>query len=814
MDRRDFIKVSAVTGASAALASCGNPEHQLIRFVPEETLVPGVAAWKPSLCTLCPAGCGVLVRVMEGDAEVVRNGRSGLIRMGLAKKIEGNPVHPISQGKLCARGQASVQIVYHPDRVRHPLKRIGPRASGQFQEISWDAALEELTSRLRELPTRGAQASLACLTRPLRGARRDLFARFLEAFGAPPPITVELFSDEVLRRANGLSFGIVRMPTFDLARSRSVICFGADLLGTWNSPVAQNLAYGEMRQGRPGERARLVQVESRMSQTGANADEWIPARPGTEGVVALGVAHLILSERLLPSAAARAAGARIRGWDDGLPEYTPEAVENIAGVEAARIVRLARQLATNRPAVVIVGGAPLAHTNGLFTALAVNALNALLGSVEQPGGFFFTPQPDPTARDASADVPSRHADSGFEWRGPRASARSRRSQPGPFARPHPAKLVARGDPIAPLRSSRMLAEQINSSPASVQALLVHDANPIFSSPPAWRMREALEQIPFIVSFGSFLDDTSVLADLVLPDHAPLEAWLDDVPESGTMEATVSLAAPAVRPLHDTRATPDVMLDIAHVLGGEVARALPWESFEAMLRARVDRLAIAQGSTSEEERGRRSAGRRVGVPASARPGGVHGVPADPKDAFWKRAQTDGGWWHDGGEVSRMPAARAGRQGSPPMNYEPPAFDGDRAEYPFHLLPYASQMLFDGSLAHLPWLQEIPEVLSTAMWGSWVEINPRSAERLNIELGDLVEVASPHGRIQAPALISPGVAPDIIAMPVGQGHEQFTRYAIRRGANPVTLLAPLVEPETDTLAWAATRVRVRRLAEGRP
>ena len=100
MQRRDFIKISTVTGATAALATCGHPEHQLIRFVPEEDLVPGVASWKPSICTLCPAGCGLVVKVMEGEAEVVRNGRLGLIKMGLAKKLEGNPNHPINQGKL------------------------------------------------------------------------------------------------------------------------------------------------------------------------------------------------------------------------------------------------------------------------------------------------------------------------------------------------------------------------------------------------------------------------------------------------------------------------------------------------------------------------------------------------------------------------------------------------------------------------------------------------------------------------------------------------------------------------------------------
>src|SRR5437868_3365077 len=107
MDRRNFIKLTAATGTAATLASCGNPEHQLIRFVPDEELVPGVAVFKPSVCPLCASGCGLTVRVMDADVEVVRNGQSGVVRQGVAKKLEGNPLHPISRGGLCARGQAA-----------------------------------------------------------------------------------------------------------------------------------------------------------------------------------------------------------------------------------------------------------------------------------------------------------------------------------------------------------------------------------------------------------------------------------------------------------------------------------------------------------------------------------------------------------------------------------------------------------------------------------------------------------------------------------------------------------------------------------
>ena len=327
MERRNFFKIAALTGAAAALDSCGRPEQQLIRFVPDETLIPGIATWKPSICTLCPAGCGLIVRVMQGEAEVVRKGQLGIVKMGLAKKLEGNPQHPVNRGKLCARGQAGLQVVYHPDRLRGPLKRTGERGSGTFQEISWDDAMKELGAQLSSLHSSGGAGSLAFLTSPLRGQRRELIDRFLKAYGAPASIAYEALDDAVLRQANLLSFGWPELPTLDLARADYVLSFGADFLGTWNSPVSQSIGYGEMRQGRSGHRGKFVQVESRMSQTGANADEWVPCRPGTEGVLALGIAHAILSGKLSSHDTRSRAGLLIAGWAEGLPDYSPEMVE-------------------------------------------------------------------------------------------------------------------------------------------------------------------------------------------------------------------------------------------------------------------------------------------------------------------------------------------------------------------------------------------------------------------------------------------------------------------------------------------------------
>ena len=739
MDRRSFIKLTAVSGTTAALASCGNPDYPLIRFVPAEDIIPGQAIWKPSVCPLCPSGCGLTVRVMDADADVVRDGKAGVVQILAAKKLEGAPDHPVNRGGLCARGQAAIQVTYHPDRITQPLKRTGNRGEGKYEAISWDAALVEVAGKLDELAGAGNQRALGFLARRGGSHRGELISRFLAGFGAPGPITYELFGDEVLRRANALSFGREQLPTFDLANTRYLLNFGADFLGTWNAPVSHSRGYGEMRQGRTGIRGSFVQVEARMSQTGASADEWVPARPGTEGVLALGLANVIIGANLRPASAGGRAASLIQGWAGSLP--SPAEVETITGVAAARVERLAREFADRGPSLAVVGGPPLAHTNGLFTALAVNALNALVGSVGQPGGLHFTPQVNVTGA-LGAGAPASRSEG---------------------------QAVSEVEPLQTIAS-----DLLGASDPPVKVLLVDGVNPAFTAPRAWKLRDALQKVPYIVSFGSFLDETSILADLILPDHSFLESWSDGLPESGSLMSVASVAAPVMMPLYDTRATPDVLLDLGRRL--QMPVELPWQTFDELLAASF----------------------------AALPSMSEGIDT------WTDAQEKGGWW------GTLPAALATAApvtgaGAGSASFAEPEFDGAPDQYPFHFLPYPSNQFLDGSTAHLPWLQEMPDPLTSAMWSSWVEINPTTAARLGISEGDIVEVTSPQGALRTAAVISPGIAPDVVAMPAGQGHTTFTRYASGRGENPVDLLADKTVAQVGSLAWAATRVKIARIGE---
>jgi anaerobic selenocysteine-containing dehydrogenase len=275
-------------------------------------------------------------------------------------------------------------------------------------------------------------------------------------------------------------------------------------------------------------------------------------------------------------------------------------------------------------------------------------------------------------------------------------------------------------------------------------VLLDEANPVHGSPSASKVREALEKAPYVVSVGSFIDDTSALADLILPDHSFLESWVDAAPESGAMEEVTTTAGPVMKPIHDTRATADVIIDVAGKLKSPVA--LPWKSAEEVAKAPLPQ----------------------GAPAS---------PAARETATFADAQ----------------------------------FDGDATQFPFHLLPFKTPQFGDGSTAHLPWLQELPDPITSAMWSSWIEINPSTAARLQIAQGDLVDVTSAHGALRVSAMIVPTIAPDVVGIPVGQGHNTFTRYASGRGVNPLAILAPLTEKTTGALAWAATRVKVARAGD---
>jgi anaerobic selenocysteine-containing dehydrogenase len=309
-----------------------------------------------------------------------------------------------------------------------------------------------------------------------------------------------------------------------------------------------------------------------------------------------------------------------------------------------------------------------------------------------------------------------------------------------------------------------IEREFQSGKASV--LLLNDCNPVFGMPPAVPVARLFSRASFVASFSQFLDESSSRADLICATHHWLEAWGDGVPDIGLPVGTMSLQQPAVRPLYDTRQTGDLLLDIARSLKpGRV----PWKSVPDLLHSRW------REATDAAE------------------------PASPDT--WTRHLQQGGVWSR--PARSLPVGDAALEAAP----DPPAFMGDERQFPFVLYPYPSMTVGYGG-AHLPWLQELPDTLTTGMWGSWVEINPATAARLGIQQGDIVRLESLAGSVEAPVLFYPGLRPELLAMPIGQGHDVGTRYERGRGVNPLQLLAPAFDPDSGAFAIGATRVRLER------
>lgn len=708
MKRRDFLKVIGLAAAGAALPGCQGEARRLIPYVwPDEEIVPGVADWYASVCRECEAGCGIVVRVMEGRA----------------KKIEGNPAHPVNQGKLCAKGQASLQGLYNPDRIRGPLLRDGKRGEGKFKPISWEEGISRWVSELKKYP-----GGAAMISRPLSGTLSRLLSGFMEGLSGAL-LFYDPMAEMPLRTANRLSFGIDSLPQYDIAKTTYLLSFGAPFLEHWLSPVHFGLAYGKMRQERPRIRGQLVQVEPRLSVTAASADRWVPVRPGAEGLLAAGIGQVILNE----------GRARLPKEDQKRFHafYDPFSLEQIAAeteVPSEEIVRLAREFSTAASPLAIGGGIAAVQTNGTGNMMAVNALNLLAGNLGRPGGILFS-------------APLQGLPSGK---------------------------------TAPAGEQGLLALKNTFEAGTKSILMLYQANPLFTLPPSMQAQRLFDRAAFIVSFSPFMDESTAMADLILPDHFFLESWGDDVQEGIVPVPAAGLAQPVVTPLYDTRAVGDTFLAAAKEHGGPPAARLPWSDFKSMVEAQWKRFLKRQGNTQ------------------------------PFETAWIERLQQGGWWEETGKP--VPAPKGAVPNAPkravPNKVEPPRFAGDEKDFPFYFYPYPSMNLGYGEGANRPWLQELPDAATTAVWGSWVEINPKTAERLGIRAGELVRVVSPFGALEAPAVLYPGNRPDLISIPIGQGHTAYGRYAKGRGVNPLSILAPAIDEPSGALAAAGTRVRIER------
>lgn len=706
LSRRDFLKAATAGGAaSVILTGCG-PASRYVKREPYQKMPEynynGQSTFYATTCRECAAGCGLIIRTVQGRAI----------------KAEGNPNHPVNLGRTCPRGQATLHGLYNPDRVTDPVKN-ATRGSQDFSKMDWEAAINVVAEALK---TSGS--GIAFLMGTASDHLFDLVTALAAAIGAPAPLRFggqSLFEGwATLTQASQEVFGKEAMPFFDLGAADLVLSFGAPFLGPWFSQVAFTRAFSQMRKGTStGRRGTFIHFEARLSQTAARADQWIPIKPGTEGLVALALGRI-------------AAEARGGSLPQVFSSVDLEAAASASGISLEKLNELGGLLAASPAPLAIPGGAAIAQANGLETAKAVLALNAFLGNLGKPGGVYLTPL-----------------------------------APGQDAYHRPASLKEMGDFVAKLQGG------------AVKVLFVHGANPAFELPKGMGFEAALKNVPSVISFATFPDETALQADYIFPDHHGLESWGYQKVAAGSAQPVLSGAQPVVVPFTNTRSSVDLLLAAAALAGGQAAAALPFKDEVEFLQSRLEPLISETDSY---------------------------FSAPEINTFTALFQQYGGWWKTGNALSTPSSADALNLKLDPGEAQ---FEG---EGEFFLLPFLSPTLGDNG-ANKPWLQELADPNTTVMWNTWVEINPETAAELGVDNGDVVLITSAAGALEASVYKYPAIRPDTIAIPWGQGHSAYGRFAAGRGVNPADLLAVKFN-EAGDLAYGSMKVKVEKTGKTAP
>jgi anaerobic selenocysteine-containing dehydrogenase len=799
--RRGFLQVAVGTAGVAALTrgtltKAEQATQRLTRWAtPEETVVP-------SICQQCPGGCGLLVRTLDGEIA----------------GISGNPLHPINRGGLCAKAYGGLQLLYGSNRLQGPMARDGER--GSFRPIGWDEALSMVIAKLSDLRAKGLSHTLAILGGQYRGYRDTLWKRFALTYGTPNYIRVRCLAPETPALAHQLMQGVTTPLGFDLAETQFILSFGVGLLEAWHGPVHASQAFASLRRSVDRPRGRFVQIDPRRSPTAIKADRWVPIVPGTDGILALGIANAMIRERLYDQEFVANHAFGFEDWVDQrgqrhegfkslvLREYGLLAVSAVTGVPVKAILEIARELATIKPALVIGERGTAYGPHDLHTRMAIHTLNALVGSIGVRGGLLIQGELPLT------QLPPPQLD-----------------EVGKRALDHPRiDGAGRGEYLLVSDAPQVLPERMLSpEPYPINALFLFATNPLANHPSKERFAEAMSRIPLIVSFSPFFDESSAMADLILPDHTFLERWQDDHVTHLAGFSCFSLARPAVTPLHHTRNSADVVLQLAKGLGGSIAESCRWERYEDLIY--------------EGARGLYDAGRGHVVAVHAEESlrkilerqGYWAPEFESYDDFWDALGKRGAWW----DPSRLPDSRKALLETPSGRFEfystrlkrlvdeavkregkgdalvralggrdrgdllflsvmpiPPS--REPGAFPLRLNTYRLATRPSGGGKNQPWLLEQPAVHVRAAWEGWVEIHPKTAGGLGVREEDWVWVESAKGQIKLRARLYPGTLPDVIHIPLFGGE----------GPNPNDLIANEADPFRGFGLLNTTRVRIRK------
>ena len=814
--RRDFLKLLGGVSGAVVLGSygCGNVIDVPERLIELAKKGPGIETWKDTICGQCPAGCGIRVRLIDG----------------IPVYVKGNPNYPVNRGGMCPMGHSALEVLFNPDRVKAPKKRTGIEASGKWENISWEDALKMVSNTLKELRNSGKAHHFAFLNGSNQSGLMDRhFTQFMRAYGSPNYYNFPSIKNHTV--AYKLLQGVEKIPAYDLLNSKYILSFGSNFLEEGYSPIYYTKIYSQLRDQTSERRTRFVQIDSRMSLTAANADRWVPIKPGTYGALALGVAYVLIREELYDKNFVQNYTFGFNDWSDPngnsqfgfmnnvINNYYPEEVSKITGVPAETILQIARDLGNNKPSVVLGGQGAEENTNGTFSQMAIYCLNALLGNIGKDGGVYFVDLPP------LAELPSIQYDE---------IARSG------LTKTKVAESTDYSYPLSDFSIDAFTKNVLDDKPYPLSVLFIYKGNPLFRTLNHHDFVEALKKIPLVISFDSFINETAEYADLILPDHTFLEKWdaFSNVPSVGFTH--VGIQQPIINPLYDTRNTADVLLELSTMIDQSVANALPFDAYEKEIRFSVEKLySSGEGAIVSE-------GVKGDWLAYLQQRGGQIGRYNSFDEFWKLITKNGGWWNPIRkpkkieELFKTPSGKfefysrsleqfinnsirkAG--GETPENRRKVlqalniSAEGDVVFLPHHeavpvdenlplyLVTYSLLTNREGNSSNQPMMQELFGYTVHEHWTTWAEVNPETARENGITDKKLMWVESPLGSIKVKARLNPGIMPGVVSVPFGLGHTSYGRYAKGYGSNPVTIMKNKYDKLNGVAALQATKVKI--------
>ena len=814
LTRRAFIQASmATTGLLAAGCATqpGAPVTSAMTVRPAKAAGPAKGDWVASTCQGCTQWCAIQIFVEDGRAVRVR----------------GNPLSKTNHGYVCPRGHLIPQQVYDPDRIKVPMKRTNPQkgrgVDPKWVPISWDEALDTVADRMIELRRNNEAHKLVYM----RGRYSPTSTELL--YGALPKIygTTNYFSHSAIcaeaeKMGSGLTQGFFGYRDYDLEKTNCLVIWGCDPLAS-NRMVPNTIhRFHEILA-----RGTVVAVDPRLSNSAAKAQEWLPIKPGTDGALAGALAHVLLTEGLWnkefvgdfkdgrnqfvagkpvdeAAFAEKETHGLVKWWNLELKDKTPGWAETETLIPAAQTLRVARAMGKAAPkSIVWMGPGVAMNPRGTYTAMAVYALNGLLGSIDAEGGVW-----------QSSSVPVAAFPKSDAYLDDIAKGAGKfKKLDGRGAKDMPAMMNARpGSGVV----TNNVANGMLKDPGAVKVFIASWSNFNFSCTGADRWDQAMAKVPFFVHLVTNPSEMTQFADIVLPaTFNSAEGW-SIVTNMGNGVGYASIQQGAVKRLWDVKQEEtEVVWLLAEKLKAkgfpnlfdyyskefkdpETGKA-PTSALEfSEIAAKMTSAAIWKAK--EPLKGDAAITswadfRRKGIFSGAKYalkkgwGGKFNT-ATKKFEFYSETLKKGLLEH-AKKFETTPddiltvtgyVVRGDRAFVP--HYEPPKRHGSLADYPFDFIDYKSRLNREGRSANLTWYQEFKKVdPGDVSWDDVVKMNPADGVRLGLKTGDLVKVSSPAGSLVVKLKLWEGVRPGTVAKCYGQGHWAYGRVATKDYAKAI-------------------------------